>query len=182
MLGTLLTLHPAAEGTDRQDIIQHITQADAISLRRHDRGIPADLETIVLKALAKEPERRYATAKEMAEEMRRYMNHEPIQARRPSLLQRLARWGQRNRPAVIAATVAAFVVTTVLGAAAGFEYQAEQDRRARERDKIQTRQDQLANDLNRLFDETEKRRQEIHTKLANPIKGLRTREQYRRLA
>ncbi|MFO0964595.1 MAG: protein kinase [Gemmataceae bacterium] len=167
----LLTLRPAAEGKDRQEIIQHITQADATSLRRHDRRIPADLETIVLKALAKEPEGRYATAKELAEDLRRSLASEPIRARRPSLRQRLAKWGRRNRPAVIAATVATFVITSVLGAAAGFAYQAEQDRAEREQDKLQAQRDQLTKDMNRLLDDAENRRQEIHAKLADPIKA-----------
>ena len=102
--------------------------------------------------------------------MRRFVEDKPIRARRPSLTRRLGKWGERNRPAVIAATVAAFVIATVLGAAGGLWYQSELDRAAGERDKIQTRQDQLTKDMNRLFDEVENRRQEVHAKLAHPIK------------
>jgi serine/threonine protein kinase/Flp pilus assembly protein TadD len=166
----LLALRPAAEGKDRQEIIEQITHTDATGLRRHDRGIPADLETIVLKALAKEPESRYATAMELADDLGRFLDDKPIRARRPSLTRRLGKWGQRNRPTVIAATVAAFVITTVLGAAAGLWYQSELDRSASERDKFQTRQDQLTKDMNRLLDEVDNRLQAIHAKLSHPIK------------
>jgi tetratricopeptide (TPR) repeat protein/tRNA A-37 threonylcarbamoyl transferase component Bud32 len=166
----LLTLQTAVAGKDRQEILQHLTQTEAVSLRHHDRGIPADLETIVLKTLAKEPDGRYATAKELADDLRRFLASEPVRARRPSLRHRLAKWGQRNRPAVIAATVAAFAVTTVLGAAAGFEYQVEQNRSALEQEKFQDRLDQLTKEMQRHFDVVAKRQQEIHSKLAHPIK------------
>ena len=52
--------------------------------RQRNRDIPADLETVVLKALAKEPQRRYGTAKEMADDLRRFLEQRPILARRPT--------------------------------------------------------------------------------------------------
>ena len=55
-------------------------------LRRLNPAMPRDLETIVLKAMAKEPASRYATAQELADDLRRFLEHKPIQARRPSLL------------------------------------------------------------------------------------------------
>jgi eukaryotic-like serine/threonine-protein kinase len=139
----LLTLRPAADGKNRQEIIEKITHTDATSLRHHDRGIPADLETIVLKALAKEPESRYATAKEFAEDMRRHLNHEPIRARRPSLIQKLAKWARRNRPAVVAVGVIVVALTTATAVSA---WQAEVARDAqhqaeKDRDRARTAQD-----------------------------------------
>jgi WD40 repeat protein len=61
-----------------------------------DRQIPRDLETIVLKATAKEPARRYATAAALAEDLRRFAADQPIQARRARLRERVWRWCRRN--------------------------------------------------------------------------------------
>jgi WD40 repeat protein len=65
-------------------------------LRHLDRRIPRDLETIVLKALAKEPIARYATAEQMAADLRRFVAGQPILARRSSPVERLWRWSKRN--------------------------------------------------------------------------------------
>ncbi|MFO0907370.1 MAG: protein kinase [Isosphaeraceae bacterium] len=78
-------------------------------------GIPRDLETICLTAMAREPERRYATARAFADDLRRWLRGEPIVARPASALERLARWARRNpRIAAMAATTAALLVTTTV--------------------------------------------------------------------
>src|SRR5437763_997035 len=64
--------------------------------RKIDARIPRDLETIVLKAIAKEPTRRYATAGAMAEDLRRFLADRPIRARRVSSLEKVWRWCRRN--------------------------------------------------------------------------------------
>ena len=61
-----------------------------------DSRIPRDLETIVLKAIDKDPDRRYPTADAMAEDLRRYLDDEPVLARRTTALERYARWARRN--------------------------------------------------------------------------------------
>ena len=68
-----------------------------------DRKVPAELEIIVLKALAKEPQDRYATARELADDLRRWLEDRSILARRPSLYQRLRKWGRRHQAVVTAA-------------------------------------------------------------------------------
>ena len=65
-------------------------------LRQLDRRIPRDLETIVLKALAKEPGERYPTAGQLAEDLRRFVAGRPILARRSSAIERSWRWSRRN--------------------------------------------------------------------------------------
>ena len=93
----LLTLRPVVDGKDREEILGKITFEEPASPRSLDRAIPADLETIVLKALAKEPAERYATAQQLADDSRRLLEDRPIRAKRPTLLQRLRKWTQRHR-------------------------------------------------------------------------------------
>src|SRR5205085_5012835 len=84
----LLTLEPAFAGRDRQELLRKIAFEEPALPRRHNRAIPADLETILLKAMSKDPAARYATAQEMADDLTHFLQNEPIRARRPNLLQR----------------------------------------------------------------------------------------------
>ena len=76
----LATLHPAIEGDDRQDVLRKIAEEEPTSPRRLNPTIPRELETIILKAVNKEPQSRYATAGEMADDLRRFLDHKPIRA------------------------------------------------------------------------------------------------------
>jgi serine/threonine protein kinase len=95
----LLTLEVAFPGADRQEMVRQVTQDEPRPLCRINPAIPTDLETIVLKAMTKEPEGRYATAQELADDLRRFLCDEPIRARRATLGQRLTKWVRRH-PAV----------------------------------------------------------------------------------
>jgi formylglycine-generating enzyme required for sulfatase activity len=86
--------------------------------RKFNPQAPRDLETICLKAMAKEPARRYSTAAVMGEDLRRFLANEPILGRRISRIRRCARWVGRNRLAAAAGTVAA-VLTCLLAASVG---------------------------------------------------------------
>ncbi len=110
----LLTLEPAYRGNDRQELLRQIAFEEPQPPRRINKAIPAELETIVLKAMEKNPAERYATAKELADDLRRFLDDQPIRARRPSLAQRLVRWSRRHQAAVRAAGAAAVVVLAVL--------------------------------------------------------------------
>jgi tetratricopeptide (TPR) repeat protein len=111
----LLTLRPAIEGSDRQEILRRIAFEEPAVLRRHNPVAPRELETIVLKAMSKEPEGRYATAQELVEDLKRFLENRPILARRPNLPERVAKWSRRHRAATMAA--AAVLVLAVLGLA-----------------------------------------------------------------
>ena len=78
----MLTLRPAFDESDRVKLIERVLHDSPPPLRQLDRRIPRDLETIVLKALAKEPGERYATAGQLAEDLRRFVAGRPILARR----------------------------------------------------------------------------------------------------
>jgi serine/threonine protein kinase len=104
----LLTLEPVFGGTDRQELLQRIAFEEPRRPHRVNRAIPAELETIVLKALEKNPADRYATAQELADDLRRYLMHEPIRARRSSLVQRARKIARRHPGVAVTAAIAVF--------------------------------------------------------------------------
>jgi eukaryotic-like serine/threonine-protein kinase len=106
----LLTLRPATPGLDRQEILRTIADNDPPSARKLNASIPLDLETILLKAMAKEPAGRYTTAQELADDLERYLKDEPIRARRSTFGQRLGRWARRHQPLVWSAGVSAVLL------------------------------------------------------------------------
>jgi hypothetical protein len=116
----LLTLRPVVGGNNREELLQQIASEDPVPLRRLNRAIPADLETVVLKALEKNPADRYATAQEFADDLRRFQKDEPIRARRPTLLQRARKWSRRHRAVVVATAVILLMALVFLGGAAGW--------------------------------------------------------------
>ena len=111
----LLTLTAAYSSEDRLKLIELIRQTEATSPRSIDSRIPRDLETIVMKAIDKDPKRRYQSADEMAEDLQRFVNDEPIKARRIGPAERFTRWCRRN-PAV-AELIAAVLLLMVAGTA-----------------------------------------------------------------
>jgi eukaryotic-like serine/threonine-protein kinase len=100
-----LTLEPAYPGRDREEILRQIAWGEPRLPRRLNSVIPVELETIVLKAMAREPERRYDTAQELADDLHRFLEHRPIKARRPTLGERLSKWAWRHKTFVSAAAV-----------------------------------------------------------------------------
>jgi WD40 repeat protein/tRNA A-37 threonylcarbamoyl transferase component Bud32 len=93
----LLVLRPAFQGCDRMTLIAEISTDEPPRPRTLDRRIPRDLETIVMKAIAKDPARRYQTAEAMAEDLRRFLDGEPIKARRTSVVERTRLWCRRHK-------------------------------------------------------------------------------------
>src|SRR5262249_41967290 len=83
-------------------------------LRRIDKSIPAELETITLKCLAKEPGERYASAGEMAADLRRWISNQSIRARPPGWKEKVQKWGRRHRAMVVSAGLVFGVVAIAL--------------------------------------------------------------------
>jgi eukaryotic-like serine/threonine-protein kinase len=145
----LLTLRPAYDSPDRLRLIEQIKSEEPPRPRLLDNRIPRDLETIVLKAIDKDPERRYQTAEAMTEDLRRFLDDEPIQARRTSAVERYARWARRHPGiAVLGTALTAVLVLATIGsllAARRFRTQAEaqrviaDDREAQRRDAVLAR-------------------------------------------
>jgi serine/threonine protein kinase len=101
----LLALRPAFDAEDRHELLRQIAFSEPPPLRRHNRAVPTDLETIVLKAMAQGPEQRYASAQELAADLRRFLENKPIRARRPTLVDWAAKWSRRRWQVVVAAGV-----------------------------------------------------------------------------
>ncbi|MCS6850308.1 MAG: serine/threonine protein kinase, partial [Gemmataceae bacterium] len=109
----LLTLEPVFAAQDRRELQQQIAEQEPVPLRRWNRAIPRELETIILKALAKNPEERYATARDLADDLRRFLEDRPIRARRPGWLDRAIKWTRRHRS--LTASLLVGLVLAVIG-------------------------------------------------------------------
>lgn len=107
-----LTLKPAFHDSDQSRLIRKIMAGEAVRPRVLNPAIPRDLETVVLKAAARDPAHRYASAGDLAEDLRRYLAGNPILARKVTVLERLWRWGRRN-PAVAGLSAATAVLVLV---------------------------------------------------------------------
>ncbi|WP_084511771.1 serine/threonine-protein kinase [Geothrix fermentans] len=116
-LGTLLyecvTGAPPFRATTPLGLLRSIAEDEPPPPSRLAPGLPRDLQTIILKALEKEPDRRYDSARAFGEDLRRFLDGDPIHARRPSLLYRADRLLRRNRPAAILLTC--FLLAAVYG-------------------------------------------------------------------
>lgn len=112
----LLALQAAFPGDDGPALLRQIDQQDPRPLRQLQPRIPADLETVVLKAMAKRREERYPTAQEFADDLRRVLEGRPTVARPPTLPERVAKWTRRHRRFAVAA--AAVGVCAMLGLSA----------------------------------------------------------------
>jgi len=112
----LLTGQPPFQGSSSVEILRQVLENDPRPPRALVPGLDQDLESICLKCLEKEPERRYGSAENLAEDLERWSRHEPVSARPITTVQRAVKWARR-RPA-IAGLAAAVVVVAVAGFAA----------------------------------------------------------------
>lgn len=104
----------AFSGFDQNEILRLIAMEDPTPLRRINPLIPIDLETIIMKAMAKTPEQRYASARDFAADLKNYLEGRPITARRAGWAERWAKWARRHRAMVRAALAASFAMLIVL--------------------------------------------------------------------
>lgn len=113
----LLASRPAFDAKERSVLASAILEESPHALRKLDAGVPRDLDTIVQKAIAHDPERRYQTAGEMADDLQRFLEDRPITARRVSFVERTWRWCRRKpaQAGVIAATLMIVLMAIVGG-------------------------------------------------------------------
>jgi len=112
----LLTLQPAFDDADPRRLIRRITQGAPTPPRKLQPDVPRDLETIVVKAVAPDPNHRYQTASELADDLRRFLEDRPIRARQINVVERLARWSRRNPAVASLSAVLLLVILTAFGA------------------------------------------------------------------
>lgn len=111
----LVALRPAFDDASRGQLIQRISKGEITPLRQLNRQVPRDLETIVMKSVAPDPAHRYSTAHDLGADLQRFLNDQPILARRISPPERFARWCRRN-PVVagLTITVALLLMVTIV--------------------------------------------------------------------
>jgi serine/threonine protein kinase/WD40 repeat protein len=182
----VLALQPAFPGEDRQELLVRIAFEDPIPVRRLNPAIPADLETVLGKAMAKEPVERYATARELADDLRRFLDDRPVLARRPTAAQRVRKWARRH--VALVRSLALSVTLLGLGGILGLAwYAVQQHDLANQRDEYARRQHDLANQRAEAAQTNELKKREVEAKLYRALlaqaAGLRRERQpgYRRL-
>ncbi len=142
----LLALEPAFGGGDRREVLRKIVEEEPRPLRSLNSSVPRELETIIEKASVNEPGSRYRTAHELAEDLRRFLEHKTIKARRPTPLERFAKWSRRHIAFVISA--ASVLSLAVIGLAISTTMIAAKQREvARQRDRARQAIDDLFADV-----------------------------------
>jgi len=110
ILYELLTGRPPFRGESPLDTVLQVMSDDPVPPRQLQPKLPRDLDTICMKCLEKDPRKRYPTALAFADDLHRYLQHEPVQARPAGAVDRILKWARR-KPAV-----AALVAMGILGA------------------------------------------------------------------
>lgn len=108
-------LRPSTSVTDTRRPLEDIARSRGVEPRRLAAQLRGELDLIILKALEKDPVRRYQTVQELSEDVGHYLNAEPISARPPTRLYLLRKFVRRNRSGVVTAT--AVLVTLIAGLA-----------------------------------------------------------------
>jgi serine/threonine protein kinase/WD40 repeat protein len=130
----LLTLRPAFEEADRTKLVKRVMHDEPVRPRKVNPGVPRDLETVVLKAIARDPAHRYQTPAEMADDLKRFVEDRPVRARRASEAEKLWRWGRRNP---LPASLLAGIALALLAGFAGVFWQLREAEAARQDEKRQ---------------------------------------------
>lgn len=109
----LLTLRPAFDGDDFAQLLKNVTASEPVPPRKKNPKIPRDLETIVMKAMAKSPENRYQSAGQLRDDLGLFLEGKPIQAKQASEFDRILK-AVKRRP-VISSLAALLLISLILG-------------------------------------------------------------------
>jgi serine/threonine-protein kinase len=131
ILYELLAGEPPFRGPTDLETLLMVMKDEPVAPRTHNPLVPRNLETICLKCLHKEPSRRYESAEELALDLERFLNQEPIRARRVGVLERAWLWCRRHPRELALATAATVVLVAALAAWSWIRTEQEQDRAAR---------------------------------------------------
>lgn len=109
----ILAESPLFEANNAVTLVVKAVTEEPLSLRKRNRRIPEELETITMKCLEKDPKRRYESAQELADDLGRFLRNEPILAHPPSLRYKAVKWVKRHRAAATVAAVSLCVLLLV---------------------------------------------------------------------
>jgi WD40 repeat protein/serine/threonine protein kinase len=142
----LLAFRPAFGEQDRARLIRQVTNAELPRLGKLNPHVPRDLETIVHKAIDRDPAHRYQTAGELAADLQRFLDDEPIRARRTSPPERLWRWARHNKAVAAALSAVALLLVVIAAGSAGMAAWNKKlaDDKEKEREKAEAAQNQEA--------------------------------------
>ena len=115
ILYEMLTGRPPFKGVSAMDTVKQVIEVEPVAPSRVQYRVPPDLETICLKCLQKEVRKRYATAKDMADDLNRYLNGEPIKARRTPPIERAIKWTKRHPTVALASACAIAAAMSLVG-------------------------------------------------------------------
>lgn len=163
----MLTLRKAIPTRERARLLSDIETLEPKRMRKINASIPKDLETVILKAISKDRDQRYATAEDFADDLQRFCDGKPTMARRPTLIDLGTKWAFRHRGVV--ACLMLLMVSALIGTSAAlFLIQEEQSRTS------QAKEQTVA----------EKQKAERHLILANAQReqAIETLEQITRLS
>ncbi len=165
LLYLLLTGHAPFTGKNVAAVLRQVREQPPTPPRQVWPGLPAALEAVCLRALARDPDRRYPAAREVGAEVRRWLADEPVSAHREPLRQRLGRWGRRHRALVAgaAALLAAAVVALVAGV---ILLGREKDRTAQEADNARRAAEDARGKQKEAEDERDRARETLRKGLA----------------
>ena len=137
------------QGKPLHEAVRVICEEEPSRLSSVDRSLRGDVETIVQKALEKDKTRRYASAGELAADVKRFLDHEPIAARPPSTWYNLRKFARRNKLVVSGVALLIFVLTCGVVTSSWFAIVANQQRKqaAGERDNAKATLEFLTNDM-----------------------------------
>jgi serine/threonine protein kinase/formylglycine-generating enzyme required for sulfatase activity len=125
----LMAFQPAFDEKDQARLIKQVTTEEPEPLGRRNPEVPRDLRTVIHKAIEREPSGRYQSAAELAADLQRFINDEPIRARRISTIDRLTRWIRRHKSVAALSALAALllVAVTAISSLAAIRLKKERD-------------------------------------------------------
>jgi WD40 repeat protein len=173
----LVARRPAFEAPERHELIRKVMHEDPLPLGKLERSVPRDLETIITKATGREPQSRYATAGLLAEDLQRFVDDEPIRARRVSQAERFVRWCRRE-PVVaglagaFAGALLAVAVFALLYADRQTRYGDEQARHAEDQTRAAQKIERMAEQLRTEGEVLKQRQADLKDALAMKASAL----------
>ena len=163
ILYELLTGRPPFQGGTAPEILLQVQTATPVPPKRLQPSVPKDLETICLKCLRKEPDKRYRSAKELSEDLERFLSNKPIKARPVSMWERSVKWVGRH-PTVASLFVVLLLV--VVGAFIGLSLMLIETHAALKKSRLATQKESQA----KLQAKLEKHIAQKHRKIAEEAK------------